>query len=129
TEQTDLDDKPHEECGVFGIYAPAEDVARVTFFGLYALQHRGQESAGIAATDGEHITVRKSLGLVSRAFDEDEINALNGYAAIGHTRYSTAGSTQAFNAGPMYDESDVGSFAISHNGNLTNAVQLRRELE
>ncbi|HWV22586.1 MAG TPA: amidophosphoribosyltransferase [Thermomicrobiales bacterium] len=129
TESTDRDDKPHEECGVFGIYAPAEDVARVTFFGLYALQHRGQESAGIAATDGERITVRKSLGLVSRAFDEEDIGALNGHAAIGHTRYSTAGATLASNAGPMYDETSLGPIAVSHNGNLTNAMLLRQELE
>lgn len=128
-ELVDLDDKPHEECGVFGIYAPQEDVARVTFFGLFALQHRGQESAGIAATNGNSIDVRTSLGLVSQAFDEDDITALSGFAAVGHTRYSTAGSTLECNAGPMYVESDLGPLAISHNGNLTNALQLRRELE
>lgn len=126
---TDLDDKPHEECGVFGIFAPAEDVARLTFFGLYALQHRGQESAGIAASDGDKISVRKSLGLVSRAFDEDDIAALPGHAAIGHTRYSTTGSTMARNAGPMFTETNLGPIAVSHNGNLTNITLLRRELE
>lgn len=126
---TDFDDKPHEECGVFGIYAPQEDVARITFFGLFALQHRGQESAGIAATNGASIDVHTSLGLVSQVFDEEDIQALTGFAAIGHTRYSTAGSTLECNAGPMYVESDLGPLAISHNGNLTNAVQLRRELE
>ena len=125
----DFDDKPHEECGVFGIYAPGEEVARTTFFGLFALQHRGQESAGIAATDGNHISVRRNLGLVSQAFDEADIGALPGFAAIGHTRYSTAGSTLECNAGPMYVETDLGPIAISHNGNLTNAVQLREELE
>lgn len=125
----DFDDKPHEECGVFGIYAPGEEVARTTFFGLYALQHRGQESAGIAATDGSHISVRRNLGLVSQAFDESDIGALPGFAAIGHTRYSTAGSTLECNAGPMYVETDLGPIAISHNGNLTNAVQLREEME
>ncbi len=125
----DYDDKPHEECGVFGIYAPSLDVSRVTFFGLFALQHRGQESAGIAATDGTQIGVRRNLGLVSQAFNEDDIEGLPGFAAIGHTRYSTAGSTLQCNAGPMYVETDLGPIAIAHNGNLTNAVQLRAELE
>lgn len=128
-DMTDFDDKPHEECGVFGIYAPDEEVARVTFFGLFALQHRGQESAGIAATDGTHISVRRNLGLVSQAFDESDISALPGFAAIGHTRYSTAGSTLQCNAGPMFVETGLGPIAIAHNGNLTNAVQLRDELE
>jgi len=126
--QTDLDDKPHEECGVFGIYAPEEEVARLTFFGLFALQHRGQESAGIAATDGTGVSVRTNLGLVSQAFDEEDIRSLPGFAAIGHTRYSTAGATLACNAGPMYTETNVGPVAISHNGNITNAVYLRDEL-
>lgn len=125
----DLDDKPHEECGVFGIYAPTLDVSRITFFGLFALQHRGQESAGIAATDGNTIGVRRNLGLVSQAFDEEDIESLRGFAAIGHTRYSTAGSTLQCNAGPMYVETELGPVAIAHNGNLTNAVQLREELE
>lgn len=124
----ELDDKPHEECGVFGIYAPGLDVSRVTFFGLYALQHRGQESAGIAATDGEHIGVRRNLGLVGQAFDEEDIESLPGFAAIGHTRYSTAGSTLQCNAGPMYVETELGPISIAHNGNLTNAVPLREEL-
>jgi amidophosphoribosyltransferase len=124
----DFDDKPREECGVFGIYAPGEDVARVTFFGLYALQHRGQESAGIASSDGGGISLRRNLGLVSQAFDEEDIRSLPGFAAIGHTRYSTAGSTLQCNAGPMYANTDLGPMAIAHNGNLTNAVQLRKEL-
>ena len=127
--QTDQENKPHEECGVFGVYAPGEDVARITFFGLYALQHRGQESAGIATSDGHGIAVRRSLGLVSQAFDEEDLQALPGHMAIGHTRYSTAGATQQCNAGPMYVESDLGPLAVSHNGNITNAVQLRKELE
>jgi amidophosphoribosyltransferase len=126
---TDQDDKPHEECGVFGVYAPGEEVARITFFGLFALQHRGQESAGIASSNGRQIAVRRNMGLVSQAFDEDDLQALPGYMAIGHTRYSTAGSTQQCNAGPMYVESNLGPLAVSHNGNLTNALQLRRELE
>jgi amidophosphoribosyltransferase len=126
---TEHDDKPHEECGVFGVYAPGEDVARITFFGLYALQHRGQESAGIASSDGDHIAVRRNLGLVSQAFAEGDLQALPGHIAIGHTRYSTAGSTQQCNAGPMFVHSNLGPLAVSHNGNLTNALQLRRELE
>lgn len=125
----DMDDKPREECGVFGIYAPNLEVSRITFFGLYALQHRGQESAGIAATDGERIELRRSLGLVSNAFDEEDILNLSGFAAIGHTRYSTAGSTSPTNAGPMYVESDLGPMAIAHNGNLTNMLPLKEELE
>lgn len=129
TNPWDMDDKPREECGVFGIYAPDMDVSRVTFFALYALQHRGQESAGIAATNGERIELRRSLGLVSNAFNEDDITALNGFAAIGHTRYSTAGANSPINAGPMYVDSDLGPMAIAHNGNLTNMVQLREELE
>lgn len=125
----DSDDKPHEECGVFGIYAPSLDVSRVTFFGLFALQHRGQESAGIAATDGYEIGVRRNLGLVSQAFDEEDIESLPGFAAIGHTRYSTAGSTLQCNAGPMYVETNLGPIAIAHNGNLTNAIILREEMQ
>jgi len=122
-------DKPHEECGVFGVYAPGEDVARLTFFGLYALQHRGQESAGIATADGQHIAIRTSLGLVSQAFDETHLANLPGYIAIGHTRYSTSGSNNACNAGPMLVDTDIGQLAIAHNGNLTNAVALRIDLE
>lgn len=129
TNPWDMDDKPHEECGVFGIYGPDIDVSRVTFFGLYALQHRGQESAGIAATDGTKINVRKSLGLVSNAFKEDDIDDLQGFAAIGHTRYSTRGSTTRDNAGPMYVETDAGPIAVSHNGGITNVVPLKEELE
>lgn len=129
TNPWNMDDKPHEECGVFGIYGPDLDVARTTFFGLYALQHRGQESAGIAATDGNGIRWRRSLGLVSNAFNEEDIDNLNGFAAIGHTRYSTAGSTVLANAGPMHVDTDLGPIAISHNGNITNVIPLREELE
>jgi amidophosphoribosyltransferase len=124
-----LDDKPHEECGVFGIYAPGEDVSRITFFGLYALQHRGQESAGIATTDGKHIHRRTHLGLVSQAFNETDLAVLPGFAAIGHTRYSTTGTTNERNAGPMLAESDLGQIAVAHNGNIVNAYGLRQELE
>ncbi len=123
------DDKPHEECGVFGIYAPDEDVARLTFFGLYALQHRGQESAGIAASDGTSISIRTNLGLVAQAFDEDDLSALSGHLAVGHTRYSTAGSNRICNAGPIRVESELGDIVVAHNGNLTNSLALRAALE
>ncbi|MCC6705615.1 MAG: amidophosphoribosyltransferase [Thermomicrobiales bacterium] len=121
-------DEPHEECGVFGIVAPGEDVARLTFFGLFALQHRGQESAGIASSDGEEIHSFTHLGLVSQAFREDDLKALDGDISIGHTRYSTTGSNNACNAGPMRTTSDLGEIAVSHNGNLVNATALRNRL-
>ncbi len=123
------DDKPHEECGVFGIFAPGEDVARLTFFGLYALQHRGQESAGIATSDGNRIWIRTRLGLVSQAFAENDLKDLPGHIAVGHARYSTAGSSAACNAGPILAKSELGDIAVSHNGNLTNAFARRKELE
>jgi amidophosphoribosyltransferase len=121
-------DKIHEECGVFGIYAPDQDVARVTFFGLYALQHRGQESAGIAAADGQTLRLRTHMGLVSQAFSEEDLAALPGHIAIGHTRYSTTGSCSPANASPIRAECDLGSFAVAHNGNLVNAQPLRDEM-
>lgn len=123
------DDKPREECGVFGIVAPGEDVARISYFALYALQHRGQESAGIATLDGEQMRVHHGMGLVAQAFDEVSLSRLGGAMAVGHTRYSTAGSNRQVNAGPMVTESDLGPIAVAHNGNLTNAVELRQELE
>lgn len=123
------DDKPHEECGVFGIYAPGDDVARITFFGLYALQHRGQESAGIATTDGTMIHRRTHLGLVSQAFTENDLAMLPGFAAIGHTRYSTTGQSSERNAGPMLTDSPFGPIAVGHNGNIINSMGLRDELE
>lgn len=124
------DDKPQEECGVFGIWAPGEDVARLTFFGLYALQHRGQESAGIATSDGHNISLHTSLGLVAQGFDEYDLATLKGHIAVGHTRYSTSGSSNnACNSGPMYTDGPHGEIVVAHNGNLTNAVALRRELE
>lgn len=128
-ERQDELDKPHEECGVFGIHAPGEEAARLTFFALYALQHRGQESAGIATSDGHHIARHTSLGLVSQAFDEEDLKTLPGHLAVGHTRYSTSGSNQECNAGPMLVDTEFGELAISHNGNLTNAFALRLELE
>jgi amidophosphoribosyltransferase len=119
----------HEECGVFGVYAPSEDVARVTFFGLYALQHRGQESAGIATTDGKNIKVRKDMGLVSQVFQEEDLLHLQGFAAAGHTRYSTTGSSRIENAQPFVVDGPNGCVALGHNGNIINADLLRAELE
>ncbi|HEY3341801.1 MAG TPA: amidophosphoribosyltransferase, partial [Anaerolineae bacterium] len=117
-----------EECGVFGVYAPGRDVARLTFFGLYALQHRGQESAGIATSDGHLAFSHKGMGLVSQVFNEDNLRPLAGHLAVGHTRYSTTGSSQLRNAGPYLIETIYGPLGVSHNGNLTNALQLRHML-
>ncbi|HEU5327931.1 MAG: amidophosphoribosyltransferase [Thermomicrobiales bacterium] len=124
-------DTVHEECGVFGVYAPGADVARLTFFGLYALQHRGQESAGIAvATPGfATLAVHRHMGLVSQAFTEGDLARLRGDLAIGHTRYSTTGSSNITNASPFVTTSTLGEIAVAHNGNLTNADHLRAELE
>ncbi len=118
-----------EECGVFGIYGPGEDVSRLTYFGLFALQHRGQESAGIAVSDGREVTVYREMGLVSQVFDETTLGRLRGDLAIGHTRYSTTGSTSLANAQPMVAEWRGGKIALAHNGNLVNTRALRRELE
>lgn len=125
-----------EKCGVFGIYAPAEDVARLTFFGLFALQHRGQESAGIATTDGDELYVHTEMGLVTQIFDEDVLSALPGKAAIGHTRYSTSGSSILENCQPLlvdalpFAGSDESSqLLLAHNGNIVNAGPLRTELQ
>lgn len=121
-------DRPREECGVFGLYAPGEDVSRLTYFGLYALQHRGQESAGIACGDGERLLVKREMGLVSQVFDEEALLALRGRLAIGHTRYSTTGSSQVCNAQPVLVQGAAGPFALGHNGNLVNARSLRDRL-
>jgi amidophosphoribosyltransferase len=124
------DDKPHDECGVFGIYAPGQEVANVTYFGLYALQHRGQESAGITVSDGERLRTIKDMGLVAQVFEANSLAALRGDLALGHTRYSTTGSAKLLNAQPMvYEHPQIGPIAIGHNGNLTNYHQLREELE
>ena len=123
------DDKPNDECGVFGIYGPELDVSRITYFGLHALQHRGQESAGIAVAGEEGMRVRKRLGLVQTVFEESDLRHLRGTMAVGHTRYSTTGSTLPENAGPMSAESSLGTIVVAHNGNIVNAVELRRELE
>ena len=117
-----------EHCGVIGIYAPGEDVARLTYFGLYALQHRGQESAGIATADGESLHVHTRMGLVAQVFSEPDLTRLLGHVAIGHTRYSTTGSSRVENAQPLIVESDLGPLALGHNGNLVNAEYLRDEL-
>ena len=118
-----------EKCGVFGVFAPDEDVARITFYGIYALQHRGQESAGIATGDGRGIHLRTGMGLVSQVFDENDLPFLPGFVAIGHTRYSTTGSTRAENAQPVYVEGEHGPLALGHNGNLINAQLLHDDLE
>jgi amidophosphoribosyltransferase len=120
-------DGPHDECGVFGVYAPGREVARLAYFGLYALQHRGQESAGIATCEGGHITTMRELGLVSQVFDEEKLRALEGDMAIGHVRYSTTGSGAWENAQPVWRD-DGRELALAHNGNLTNAVELYNEL-
>ncbi len=122
------DDKPGHECGIFGIVHPDADVARLTFFGLYALQHRGQESAGIAVSNGRSIRYHKEMGLVAQVFNEEKLRPLTGFMAIGHTRYSTTGSSRLENAQPFVVESALGPLAVGHNGNLTNAAALRREL-
>ncbi|MBP5972100.1 amidophosphoribosyltransferase [Brasilonema sp. CT11] len=121
-------DKPEEACGVFGIYAPGEDVAKLTYFGLYALQHRGQESAGIATFEGEQVNLHKDMGLVSQVFNESNLQNLPGTIAVGHTRYSTTGSSRKVNAQPAVVETRLGSVALAHNGNLVNTVPLREEL-
>jgi amidophosphoribosyltransferase len=116
-------------CGVFGIRAPERDVSRVTFFGLFALQHRGQESAGIAVSDKGRLTVLRDMGLVTQVFDEQKLRGLRGDAAIGHTRYSTTGSTHWANAQPLIQRGRGRTVALGHNGNLVNAAELRAELE
>jgi amidophosphoribosyltransferase len=118
----------HESCGIFGVYAPNEDVARLTFFGLFALQHRGQESAGIAATDGRHIRVYADMGLVSHVFDEESLSQLTGNIAIGHNRYSTTGSSRPANVQPVVAGRGANTIAVAHNGNIVNAEYLHREL-
>ncbi|MDP8921458.1 MAG: amidophosphoribosyltransferase [Chloroflexota bacterium] len=117
-----------EACGVIGIYAPGADVARLAYFGLFALQHRGQESAGIATSDGDQLYVHTRMGLVAQAFDESALAGLKGHGAIGHTRYSTTGSSRVENAQPLLVRGNLGQLAVGHNGNLVNAPSLREEL-
>jgi amidophosphoribosyltransferase len=118
----------HEACGVFGIYAPGEDISRLTYFALFALQHRGQESAGIATTDGSRIDVFARMGLVSQVFDEEALGKLSGKIAIGHNRYSTRGSSNINNVQPIIVGTAPNNLAIAHNGNITNAEPIYQEL-
>jgi len=118
----------HESCGVFGIYAPGEDVSRLTFFALFALQHRGQESAGIATTDGKNIQLYARMGLVSQVFEEDALGQLTGDIAIGHNRYSTTGSSHSRNVQPIVLGTGASAMAIAHNGNVINTRHLYDEL-
>ena len=120
-----LENPPREECGVFGVWAPGEEVAKLTYYGLYALQHRGQEAAGIAVADGSQVLVFKDLGLVSQVFDEQTLAAMPGHVAIGHCRYSTTGSTTWENAQPVFRNTAAGTgVALGHNGNLVNTTEL-----
>lgn len=128
TEAEDYQPEIQEECGVFGVYAPGEDVARIAFFGIFSLQHRGQESAGIAVTDGKQINIHKQMGLVTQVFQEDVLSSLKGDIAIGHTRYSTTGSSVLRNVQPMLCTGHMGDFALAHNGDLVNAAEIRAEL-
>ena len=121
-------DRPHEECGLIGIFAPNEDVARMAFFGLFALQHRGQEAAGIAVSNGSTMSMHKDVGLVSNIFSPMNLAHLNGHYAIGHTRYSTTGSSSMRNVQPFMIETMHGPLALGHNGNLVNSAQLRDQL-
>jgi amidophosphoribosyltransferase len=120
---------PQDACGVFGVWAPGEEVAKLTYFGLYALQHRGQESAGIAVSNGRQILVYKDMGLVSQVFDESTLESLKGSVAIGHARYSTTGSSVWQNAQPTFRPTSSGSVALAHNGNLTNTHDLVKLLD
>ncbi len=119
----------HEECGVFGIHSHTEDIARITFFGLFVLQHRGQESAGIATSNGHEIRVHSRMGLVAQVFDERTLKRLGGHIAIGHTLYSAAGSRRRYNSQPVVVNDGHNEIAVSHNGNIANSSALRLELE
>jgi amidophosphoribosyltransferase len=123
-----LEDKQEEACGVFGIYTPGVEVAKLVYFGLYALQHRGQESAGIAAFDHGVLHSHKAMGLVSQVFDERTLQQLPGDLAVGHTRYSTTGSSRVVNAQPVIVKTRLGELALAHNGNLVNTPALREEV-
>jgi amidophosphoribosyltransferase len=119
---------PQDACGVFGVWAPGEEVAKLAYFGLYALQHRGQESAGIAVSDGTRTLVYKDMGLVSQVFNEASLESLHGHLGIGHTRYSTTGASVWENAQPTFRATATGTLALGHNGNLTNTAELARRL-
>ena len=124
-------DKPHEACGVFGVYTtkPGLDVANLTFLGLLGLQHRGQESAGIAVADGSRILCHKHMGLVRNVFKAEDMRALTGNSAVGHVRYSTSGQSSLANAQPLVARYSRGTIAMAHNGNLANAESLLGDLE
>ncbi|GAB3707955.1 amidophosphoribosyltransferase [Mariniluteicoccus flavus] len=125
THELDPHDRgPQDACGVFGVWAPGEEVAKLTYYGLYALQHRGQESAGIAVSNGKQIMVFKDMGLVSQVFDEATLNSLKGHLAVGHARYSTTGASVWNNAQPTFRSTGRGGIALGHNGNLTNTDEL-----
>ncbi|MCB8932838.1 MAG: amidophosphoribosyltransferase [Chthonomonadaceae bacterium] len=129
TDHPGHDDHPKEECGVLGVYTPDRQAGVVTFFGLFALQHRGQESAGIAVSDGERVRMHKDMGLVSQVFKEEILDSMPGHMAVGHNRYSTTGASVLRNAQPIYCQSLVGDIAVAHNGNLINTGRLRQEME
>jgi amidophosphoribosyltransferase len=130
TGDLDSDDRPpRDACGVFGVWSPGEDVAKLAYFGLYALQHRGQESAGIAVSDGTTIVVFKDMGLVPQVFDEAALNSLRGHIAVGHCRYSTSGSSVWHNAQPTFRATPSASLALGHNGNLINTLELAELVE
>ncbi len=130
TDDLDPSDRPpRDACGVFGVWSPGEDVAKLAYYGLYALQHRGQESAGIAVSDGGRIVVYKDMGLVAQVFDEAALNTLRGYLAVGHCRYSTSGSSVWENAQPTFRSTHDGGLALGHNGNLINTLELARLLD
>ena len=118
----------HEECGIFGIFDPSDDAARITYFALFSLQHRGQESAGIATSNLKKLKIIKNQGLVAQVFSEENLNLLDGEIAIGHTRYSTTGSDKKENASPILIDSEMGQFALAHNGNITNTLELKKSL-
>ena len=127
---SDRPERPEEACGVFGVWAEGEDVARLAYFGLHALQHRGQESAGIAVADGHTMMVVKNLGLVPQVFTESDLDSLQGHLAVGHTRYSTTGASKKWeNAQPMISAIGPNTIAVAHNGNLVNTTSLREELQ
>jgi amidophosphoribosyltransferase len=123
------DDRLKEECGVLGVYTPDQEAARVAFFGMFALQHRGQESAGLAVSDGVRVRMHKDMGLVNQVFNPEVLATLPGHMAIGHTRYSTTGASVLRNAQPIFCQSLVGEIGVAHNGNLINARELRIEME
>lgn len=122
-------DRPKDECGLVGIYAPGEDVAKLSYYALFALQHRGQESAGIAVADGDRIWVYKDMGLVTQVFNETKLSSLAGHVAVGHVRYSTTGSSSWENAQPVYRTSGGVAIALGHNGNLVNTLDLVNEVD